>query len=168
MEEAKNSLNEKMSTRTDAETLAASAAPAEGAPAASEDAATATAAATAESDAPTPAMSRQTSRGMLSRSASRRAARLQEHQHKPFQQLLFLVRDWQNFEKEYNEGDSHEDFVQIQEEMRTYLGEVLRSRNLSDLKSTREQITRCFEKLDCFLLPHPGKSFSQYIGLKSM
>ena len=157
MEEAKNSLNEKMSTRTDAETLAASAAPAEGAPAPTEEASASVS--TAESDAPTPVMSRQSSRGMLNRSASRRAARLQEHQHKPFQQLLFLVRDWQNFEKEFNEGDSHEDFVQIQEEMRTYLGEVLRSRNLSDLKSTREQITRCFEKLDCFLLPHPGKLF---------
>jgi atlastin len=40
--------------------------------------------------------------------------------------------------------------------MQNYLAEVLRSRSLADLKSTREQIARCFEKLDCFLLPHPG------------
>jgi atlastin len=77
---------------------------------------------------------------------------------KPFQRLQFLVRDWQNFDKEYHEGDTIEAFHAIHAEMEKYLTEVLRTRESSDLQSTREQILRCFQKLDCFLLPHPGFS----------
>lgn len=29
---------------------------------------------------------------------------------KPFQKLLFLVRDWQNFDNDFEEGDSNEKF----------------------------------------------------------
>jgi atlastin len=75
---------------------------------------------------------------------------------KPFQHLQFLVRDWQNFDAEYEEGQSQETFQVLQAEMQKYLSDVLRSRGLNDLQSTREQITRCFEKLDCYMLPHPG------------
>jgi atlastin len=97
-----------------------------------------------------PTLSRQaSSRGTLTRKNSMKDM-------KPFQRLLFLVRDWQNFDTEYNEGDSPEVFEQVHTEMQAYLQEVLGSRTLSDLKSTREQIVRCFAKLDCFLLPHPG------------
>lgn len=80
------------------------------------------------------------------------------HLRKPFQRLQFLVRDWQNFDTEYSEGASQEVFDKVLEEMQTYLQGVLRPRNASDLQSTRDQILRCFEKLDCFLLPHPGSS----------
>lgn len=84
---------------------------------------------------------------------------------KPFQRLQFLVRDWQNFDTEYKEGDSPEVFTQVHAEMQKYLQEVLGSRTLSDLKSTREQIVRCFEKLDCFLLPHPGTFLVDFLLL---
>jgi hypothetical protein len=78
--------------------------------------------------------------------------------NKPFQHLQFLVRDWQNFDHEYHEPkDGKEQFNRCYEEMQHYLKTVLKPRNASDLQSTREQITRCFDKLDCFLLPHPGK-----------
>jgi atlastin len=98
-----------------------------------------------------PTLSRHTSSrgGTLTRKSSMK-------EMKPFQRLQFLVRDWQNFDTEYNEGDSDEIFTKVHAEMQKYLQEVLGSRTLSDLKSTREQIVRCFEKLDCFLLPHPG------------
>lgn len=108
-----------------------------------------------------PTLSRQpsvSSRGMLTRKNSMK-------EMKPFQRLQFLVRDWQNFDTEYNEGDSEEVFSQVHAEMQKYLQEVLGSRTLSDLKSTREQIVRCFDKLDCFLLPHPGMLLTLFIAL---
>lgn len=79
---------------------------------------------------------------------------------KPFQRLQFLVRDWQNFDHEYEEGQDNDAaaFAALQQEMQTYLAEVIKTRGLNDLQSTREQIVRCFEKLDCFMLPHPGFS----------
>lgn len=148
MEEAKSSLSEKLTSH--AATAAASATTGEKTSTTVDD---------KDADlsgADTPTASRQSSYAMLSRAASRRAMRLQEKQSKPFQRLMFLVRDWQNFDKEYNAGDSHDAFMEVHEEMQNYLAEVLRSRSLADLKSTREQIARCFDKLDCFLLPHPG------------
>ena len=130
---------------------------------------------------------------------------------KPFQRLQFLVRDWPNFDRDWDEEEEEgeggrEDkadserptvaagddevkpsdidvalddeivmvdagaaaapaaptfkkdnlFRALHEEMRTYLREVIKDRGLSDLQSTREQISRCFEAVDCFLLPHPG------------
>ena len=45
---------------------------------------------------------------------------------------------------------------QLREEMSAYLQEVIRDRSESDLQTTRDQIARCFGKVDCFLLPHPG------------
>lgn len=80
---------------------------------------------------------------------------------KPFQRLQFLVRDWQNFDSDYEEGQNTEVFDSLHHDMQKYLTDVLRSRGLGDLQSTREQITRCFEKLDCFMLPHPGFSVTK-------
>jgi hypothetical protein len=79
--------------------------------------------------------------------------------NKPFQRLQFLVRDWQNFDNEFEEDVSFEILQHARDDMQSYVQEVLRTRNLSDLQSTREQITRCFDTLDCFLLPHPGIFF---------
>jgi hypothetical protein len=41
-------------------------------------------------------------------------------------------------------------------EMSAYLQEVIKDRGDKELQSTRDQISRCFAKVDCFLLPHPG------------
>lgn len=85
-----------------------------------------------------------------------------KHLKKPFQRLQFLVRDWQNFDKDYaDEVDSPELFQEFLQAMQKYVNEVLRERNLSDLQSTREQIVRCFEKVDCFQLPHPGNAVTR-------
>lgn len=85
---------------------------------------------------------------------------------KPFQRLQFLVRDWQNFDDEVEEQilqgtrEDAERYHQLMashyQQMQEYVKTVLKTRQFSDLMSTREQIDRCFEKLDCFLLPHPG------------
>lgn len=91
--------------------------------------------------------------------AAETAAAEDSLQSRPFQRLQFLVRDWQNFDNEFEEGageSSDAQYAALCAEMSTYLTEVLRVRGQSDLQSTREQITRCFGKLDCFMLPHPG------------
>eukprot|EP00428_Durinskia_dybowskii_P063906 CAMPEP_0170381498 /NCGR_PEP_ID=MMETSP0117_2-20130122/14444_1 /TAXON_ID=400756 /ORGANISM="Durinskia baltica, Strain CSIRO CS-38" /LENGTH=654 /DNA_ID=CAMNT_0010637079 /DNA_START=66 /DNA_END=2030 /DNA_ORIENTATION=- len=80
---------------------------------------------------------------------------------KPFQRLQFLVRDWQNFDGDYEEGQDISAFKALHDEMQKYLSDVLKTRGLGDLQSTREQITRCFEKLDCYMLPHPGFSVTK-------
>lgn len=90
------------------------------------------------------------------------------NQSKPFQRLQFLVRDWQNFDDEELPADDTkgkeglfaspalEKVDGMRGEMQRYLEEVLRTRTQGDLASTREQILRCFDQLDCFMLPHPG------------
>lgn len=80
---------------------------------------------------------------------------------KPFQRLQFLVRDWQNFDTEYDPEETPElddaTYSKLKGEMSKYLNDVLRERgDKSDLQSTREQITRCFDTLDCYIFPHPG------------
>ena len=71
----------------------------------------------------------------------------------PFQNLDFLVRDWPNFD------DEDAPMETLQKEMETYFSSVIATREAKDLKDTREQISECFEKVDCFLMTHPGVSF---------
>jgi len=67
----------------------------------------------------------------------------------PFQRLEFLVRDWTEFEESLSDGD-------MEQQMATYLDEVMALRHADDLQFTREQISQCFESIGCRLLPHPG------------
>lgn len=68
---------------------------------------------------------------------------------KPFQKLLFLVRDWQyKFQKPYGfEGGNN-----LLEQR------LLVSKNQKpELKRLREDIKPCFVETCCFLMPNPGK-----------
>jgi hypothetical protein len=47
-------------------------------------------------------------------------------------------------------------YSKLRGEMKVYMKDVIKDRGLGDLQSTREQISRCFGAVDCFLLPHPG------------
>ena len=47
-------------------------------------------------------------------------------------------------------------YTRLRNSMDTYLFNVIKDRGMEDLQATREQITRCFSAVDCFLLPHPG------------
>ncbi|CEF69874.1 Atlastin [Strongyloides ratti] len=73
---------------------------------------------------------------------------LEESFSKPFQHLLFLVRDWSYpYEAEYGfEGGKRvlESRLHIDEKQH------------HELRQIREQIHECFEKMECFLMPHPG------------
>ena len=71
--------------------------------------------------------------------------------HSPFQKIEFLIRDWQNFDTE-----DETDIASMEAEMAGYLEHVVREREASDLKDTREQINSCFEEISCFMLTHPG------------
>jgi len=72
--------------------------------------------------------------------------------YKPFQTLVFLMRDWQN-QDEYEYGLAGG---------ATYLASVL---NIEEnqplpLQEVRKYITESFESRNCFLLPYPGPQIS--------
>ena len=67
---------------------------------------------------------------------------------KQFQTLFFLIRDWCNAE-EYDHGEVGgkrylEDHLSFEED------------SPDNIKLVREQISFCFEELECFLMPPPG------------
>uniref|UniRef100_A0A131Z0A6 Atlastin 2 n=1 Tax=Rhipicephalus appendiculatus TaxID=34631 RepID=A0A131Z0A6_RHIAP len=65
---------------------------------------------------------------------------------RPFQSLMFLVRDWQ-FERPYGlEGG------------RPLLEQRLKGPQNQDreLRQLRRKLSRCFKEMRCFLMPHPG------------
>lgn len=69
---------------------------------------------------------------------------------KPFQNFIFLIRDWHNpdeFDFGFNGGQS-------------YLDEVLKIKpeHPADIKSVREYLNLSFNDLACALLPYPGKA----------
>lgn len=57
---------------------------------------------------------------------------------KPFQRLEFLVRDWQNFDQDIEEGQNVEEqseiYVNLKKEMDAYFNEVVNPRKSTDLK----------------------------------
>ncbi|KAM9377610.1 atlastin-3-like isoform 3-T3 [Pholidichthys leucotaenia] len=67
---------------------------------------------------------------------------------KPFQSLMFLIRDW-SFPYEYVYGfKGGEEFL----DKRLQVNEAQHE----ELQTVREHIHSCFTDISCFLLPHPG------------
>lgn len=134
--------------------------------------------------------------------ASKEIAKPEVVRSKPFQRLQFLVRDWPNFDADWEqdaesssinqgmntklENEEYEEvgglvmvghesaenskvagdgkdavYCRLRTEMKTYMHDVIKERGLGDLQSTRDQISRCFGSVDCFLLPHPGLSVTK-------
>lgn len=85
---------------------------------------------------------------------------------KPFQRLTFLIRDWFS-PAEFDFGNKGgEKYLQrkFQPEINVNKKTITKNKRLNlDLRSNRENlltrrhIQRCFDKIDCFLLPQPGK-----------
>ncbi|XP_036404385.1 atlastin-3 isoform X2 [Megalops cyprinoides] len=67
---------------------------------------------------------------------------------KPFQSLMFLIRDW-SFPYEYGYGFKGG---------REFLDKRLQVKDSQheELQTVREHISSCFTSISCFLLPHPG------------
>ncbi len=51
-------------------------------------------------------------------------------EQKPFQRLQFLLRDWQNFDSDYEEGQSDLVYQSLRADMQKYLADVLRTRGV--------------------------------------
>ncbi|XP_008121608.1 atlastin-3 [Anolis carolinensis] len=67
---------------------------------------------------------------------------------KPFQTLIFLVRDW-SFPYEYHYGlEGGMKFLEKRLEVKSHQHE--------EIQNVRTHIHSCFTKVNCFLLPHPG------------
>uniref|UniRef100_A0A8C5CPX5 Atlastin 3 n=1 Tax=Gadus morhua TaxID=8049 RepID=A0A8C5CPX5_GADMO len=71
---------------------------------------------------------------------------LDEIFQKPFQSLMFLIRDW-SFPYEYNYGLKGG---------KEFLEKRLQDAQHEELQTVREHIHSCFTDISCFLLPHPG------------
>ncbi|XP_059919050.1 atlastin-3, partial [Gadus macrocephalus] len=73
---------------------------------------------------------------------------LDEIFQKPFQSLMFLIRDW-SFPYEYNYGlKGGKEFLEKRLQVKDAQHE--------ELQTVREHIHSCFTDISCFLLPHPG------------
>lgn len=70
----------------------------------------------------------------------------------PFQQLLFLIRDW-NFSYRYEYGPVGGNRM-ITEYLQTFESQH------EELKSVRKYLRECFSEIECFLMPHPGMNIS--------
>lgn len=77
------------------------------------------------------------------------ANKVEKEGNKPFQDLEFLVRDWQHFKEE-------EDFDKMVKEMEGTLEKLMQPRDDEDSRETRDHINLCFEDIACYGLPHPG------------
>ncbi|KAK6747308.1 hypothetical protein RB195_000486 [Necator americanus] len=74
---------------------------------------------------------------------------------KPFQSLVFCVRDFKNPE-EYGYGE---------EGGEKFLQQVLTpsADQPEEIRSVREQLSDCFEQISCYLLPHPGYRVAEHL-----
>ncbi|XP_062249825.1 atlastin-3 [Platichthys flesus] len=73
---------------------------------------------------------------------------LDEIFQKPFQSLMFLIRDW-SFPYEYTYGfKGGNEFLDKRLQVKETQHE--------ELQTVRDHIHSCFTKISCFLLPHPG------------
>lgn len=73
---------------------------------------------------------------------------LEESHETPFQSLLFLVRDW-SFPYEAMYGYEGGETI-LQRRLET------KPKQHSELLQVRKHIRSCFDKMACFLMPHPG------------
>ncbi|CAL8145537.1 unnamed protein product [Orchesella dallaii] len=72
-----------------------------------------------------------------------------EEERKPFQNILFLIRDW----------NCPDDFHYGLEGGQEFLGELLKLKNgqPKEAQRVRTSIKDCFEEINCFLMPHIGR-----------
>ncbi|PNJ25203.1 ATL2 isoform 9, partial [Pongo abelii] len=73
---------------------------------------------------------------------------MEEIYQKPFQTLMFLIRDW-SYPYEHSYGlEGGKQFLEKRLQVKQNQHE--------ELQNVRKHIHNCFSNLGCFLLPHPG------------
>ena len=107
----------------------------------------------------------------------RMVSAMNANQSKPFNDLMFLIRDWQHFSDDWqdtndtinpgvatthlyqqpmHEQPMHEQLMHEQLMHEQYMHEVMMNKTNHDQTSTRQQIINCYQSIKCFCLPHPG------------
>ena len=76
---------------------------------------------------------------------------------KPFQNITFLIRDWSCSEQYYYGADGGNKYLEEQ-----WLTE--KTKKNTDLNKLRETLKSCYEKMSCYLLPHPGEKLSSTLN----
>jgi atlastin len=70
--------------------------------------------------------------------------------HKPFQRLHFLIRDWPNFTDPLNPKLCKQESID-------YLNSIMNLNNkYPHAETTRRNIQQCYQTIDCDCLPHPS------------
>lgn len=73
-----------------------------------------------------------------------------DSQSKPFQKLMFIIRDWISPE-EYDFGyDGGNKFIKMFLRIKDF--------HTSELKAVRQYLQKTFDSITCFLMPYPGKA----------
>lgn len=75
---------------------------------------------------------------------------MEESDETPFQNLIFLVRDW-SFAYEHEFGLTGGDQL-LEKKL------IVNDRQPLQLQRVRKHIRSCFNSISCFLMPHPGKT----------
>ncbi|XP_033630562.1 atlastin-1-like [Asterias rubens] len=78
---------------------------------------------------------------------------MEDSSNKPFQSLMFLVRDW-SYPYEYDYGAEGGNLVLEKRIKQT-------GSKHEELRQVRRHIHACFEKISCFLMPHPGMAVAR-------
>lgn len=105
----------------------------------------------------------------------RMVSAMNSNRSKPFNDLLFLIRDWQHFNDDWHNVNNKKEPIthhqpqqsiqdqSIQEQSihqqsmhQQYMREVMLNKTNHDQTSTRQQIINCYQSINCFCLPHPG------------
>lgn len=73
-----------------------------------------------------------------------------ESEHKPYQHMQFLIRDWY-YDYEFNFG------AVGGKQMLDSCVKLDSPNQHAEQKSVRENLNSCFMEMGCFLMPHPGK-----------
>ena len=77
---------------------------------------------------------------------------VEDYDCKPFQSMCILIRNW----------DCEEDYKYGNEGGKKYLNEEwLKSNNTEAFIQLNEHFNKCFQELECFLLPEPGKEIKK-------
>ena len=101
---------------------------------------------------------------------------LDESEDTPFQKLVFLIRDWQfPYEKPFGREGGKQlltDSLKVQGDFLTYRIKVsfwmkVEEEQPEELQTLRKDLLNCFESMECFLLPYPGKGFKHKIFTSS-
>jgi len=76
---------------------------------------------------------------------------------KPFQRIIFLIRDWPYPKENAYGAQGGKDHLE------SYL-KVTKEKEGNELGDRRRHVDECFDQVDCYLMPHPGKKVANDDG----